>query len=222
MKLIKPSYKIITPINGDEILKTLEAVARTCYKSEDKIESDSAPKLIKNIISRGHEAMIEFYDVIVKFTCDRGVSHEIVRHRIASYAQESTRYCNYNKDKFNNQVTFIIPSWLNIEEGYWNAEKLSKITNKTHSGEASWIMLMLEVESVYNELISKGWKAEMARSVLSNSLKTEINVKMNLREWRHFFNLRCSLAAHPQMRELTIPLLSEFKNKIPIIFDNIN
>jgi thymidylate synthase (FAD) len=222
MKLIKPYYEIISPIKGDDILKTLEKVARTCYKSEDKITEDSAEKMIKILLSKKHEAMIEFFDIIVKFVCDRGVSHEIVRHRLASYAQESTRYCNYSKDKFENQITFIIPSWCNIYESQWTHEQA--ISSNDLNGEINsllWLQQMSWSEKVYNKLIKEGWQAQQARSVLPNSLKTEINVKMNLREWRHFFKLRCAQAAHPQMRELAIPLLNEFKEKIPIIFDDI-
>lgn len=222
MKLIKSYYEIISPINGDDILRTLEKVSRTCYKSENNITDDSAEKMIKTLVSKKHEAMIEFYDIIVKFICDRAISHEIVRHRIASYAQESTRYCNYSKDKFENQITFIIPSWCNICESQWTHEQA--INSNDLNGEINsllWLQQMSWSEKVYNKLIKEGWQAQQARSVLPNSLKTEINVKMNLREWRHFFKLRCAQAAHPQMRELAIPLLNEFKEKIPIIFDDI-
>ena len=227
MKLIKASTEILTPINGEEILQMIEKVARTCYKSEDKITETSARKMVKSLIDRGHEAMIEFYDIIVKFTCDRGVSHEIVRHRMASYAQESTRYCNYSKDKFDNQITFIIPCWCTtIVEGDGKDQKNVSLM------EFVWLNAMQNSEFAYNQLMkpeewnpqketTQAWQAQQARSVLPNSLKTEINVKYNLREWRHFFKLRCSAAAHPQMRELTIPLLAEFQSKIPIIFDDI-
>jgi thymidylate synthase (FAD) len=221
MKLIKPYTEILTPIEGNEILKTIERVSRTCYKSEDKITENSAEAMINMLVSRGHEAMIEFFDITVKFVCDRGVSHEIVRHRVASYAQESTRYCNYSKDKFDNQITFIIPCWCeNI------AEKIIKGRDEIESfdipeDERKWLIAMIFSERCYNSLISQNWQPQQARSVLPNSLKTEINVKMNLREWRHFFQLRCSSAAHPQMRELAIPLLKEFKSKIPVVFDDI-
>jgi thymidylate synthase (FAD) len=219
MKLIKPYYEILTPIDGNEILKTIEKVARTCYKSEDKINEGSANKMVQSLISKGHEAMIEFFDITVKFVCDRGVSHEIVRHRIASYAQESTRYNNYSKDKFDNQLTFIMPCWIkDIEEGEYKSMESCLIME----GADQWFQSMFSAEATYNYLIENGWQPQQARSVLPNSLKTEINVKMNLREWRHFFKLRTSSAAHPQMREIAIPLLNEFKNKIPIIFDDIN
>jgi thymidylate synthase (FAD) len=206
MKLIKPYTEILTPINGKEILKTIEKVARTCYKSEDKITNESSPKLVKVLIERGHEAMIEFFDITVKFICDKGISHELVRHRIASFAQESTRYVNYSKGNFGGDLHFIIPEWF---------------TDGNQPAELEWQQAMTNAEFSYNDLIKFGWQPQQARSVLPNSLKTEINIKMNLREWRHFFGLRCAKAAHPQMRELTIPLLEELKSKIPIIFDDI-
>ena len=211
MKIIKPNYEILTPIDGDEILKTIEKVARTCYKSEDKIDNESAKKLVTRLINSGHEAMIEFFDITVKFVCDRGVSHEIVRHRIASYAQESTRYCNYSKDKFENQITYIQPN-------FWNGCPESDNDCEKH---VILEQILIDIEKAYNKLIDLGASPQEARYILPNGLKTEINVKMNLREWRHFFKLRCSKAAHPQMRELAIPLLNELKTKISLIFDDI-
>ena len=230
MKLIKPYTEILTPIDGNEVLRTIEKVARTCYKSEDLITDDSAKVMVSNLLKRGHEAMIEFYDITVKFVCDRGVSHEIVRHRVASYAQESTRYCNYSKDKYEGQLTFIIPCWLTkLEEGpyaerdgFW-IHPITMETRKGYTGDASdkFVRSLCESEELYLDLIKLGWSPQEARAVLPNSLKTEINVKMNLREWRHFFNLRCDKPAHPQMRELTIPLLEKMHDLVPIIFDDL-
>lgn len=230
MKLIKPDTEILTSVDGNEVLKTIESVARTCYKSEDLITDDSAKKLVANLLKSGHEAMIEFYDVTVKFVCDRGVSHELVRHRVASYAQESTRYCNYSKDKFGNELTFIIPCWLTeLEEGpyaerdgFW-IHPATMETRKGYIGDASdkFVRSLCESEELYLDLIKLNWSPQEARSVLPNALKTEINVKMNLREWRHFFSLRCAPAAHPQMRELTIPLLEKMHSLIPVIFDDL-
>jgi thymidylate synthase (FAD) len=210
MKLIKPYTEVLTDLN-QPFLKEIERVARTCYKSEDKISEDdsSARELVRKLIARGHEAMIEFGDITVKFVCDRGVSHEIVRHRVASYAQESTRYCNYSSNKFDGEITFILPPWIKEDECIDN------------DAEDSWLDALDTCERSYNELIKLGWSPQQARSVLPNSLKTEINVKMNIREWRHFFRMRCSNAAHPQMIELTRPLLKEFQAKIPVLFDDI-
>ncbi len=224
MKLIKPSYEILTSIDEIEVYKEIEKVARTCYKSEGLIDDsgESAKTIVSKLITSGHEAMIEFFDITVKFICDRGVSHELVRHRIASFAQESTRYCNYSKDKFDNQITFIIPEWCkNIQEGEIKERPAIECLNDIKDDESRWLCAMAYAEHSYNLLIEKGWQAQQARSVLPNSTKTEINVKMNLREWRHFFKLRTALAAHHQMREITIPLLEELSTKLPIIFSDI-
>lgn len=205
MKTIMPSAEILDQINGEEIIKSIERYGRVCYKSENKITSDSARKFIANIIASGHESVIEHEKVSVRIICDRGVSHEIVRHRIASYSQESTRYCNYSKDKFSNELTFIKPCfWEENSEQY-----------------QIWKAMMCEIEKSYLQLIKEGVEPQEARSVLPNSLKTEIIVTMNLREWRHFFQLRTSKRAHPQMREIAVPLLKEFQSRIPVIFDDI-
>jgi len=208
MKIIKPTFEILTPINKDEVLKHLETVARTCYKSEDKITEQSAPKMVKALIRSQHLAMIEHFSVSVKMTVDRGVSHEIVRHRVASYAQESTRYCNYNQGKFGNEITVIEP--LFFEKG--TPEYII------------WEESCLQAEKAYNELIQMGRSPQEARSVLPNSLKTEIVVTMNLREWIHFFNLRAlgtTGAPHPQMKEIALMVLAEFSNQLPEIFGDM-
>jgi thymidylate synthase (FAD) len=202
MKIINASTEILTPIDKDRIYKSIERVARTCYKSEDRITEGSAEKMVKMLITRGHEAMIEHESITVRFICDRGISHEIVRHRIASYAQESTRYCNYSDDKFGNEITVIKPCFES-----WNNELLKM-----------WEDSCRFSEKCYFDLLEKGASPQSARSVLPSSLKTEIVVTMNLREWRHFFSLRCDSAAHPQMRELTIPLLKRIGMLLPEIF----
>lgn len=205
MKVVNASFEIIDTIRPNEILKNIERFGRVCYKSESNITEDSASPFISRIIKSGHESVIEHEKVSVKIICDRGVSHEIVRHRIASYSQESTRYCNYIKDKFGNELTFIKPI-------FWAEESPEyKI----------WLSSMKNIENTYMQLINLGARPEEARTVLPNSLKTEIIVTMNLREWRHFFKLRTSNRAHPQMREISIPLLQEFKTLLPCIFDDI-
>ena len=228
MKLIKPSTEILTKIDGEQLLKDIEIAARTCYKSEGKIEYEeprdpyddnlmakSARTLIAKLIEKGHEAMLEFGgNITVKFICDRGVSHELVRHRLCSFAQESTRYCNYGKDE---HITFIIPCWLDIPEDIYNSVTRLEGINRT------WASNMISTEGEYNHLIhNHNWQPQQARSVLPNSVKTEINVSTNIRDWRHIFQLRTSKAAHPQMRELMIPLLAKFIELIPILFDDIN
>jgi thymidylate synthase (FAD) len=205
MKIIKPSIEILDDLNGEEIIKKIERIGRVCYKSEEKITSESSKRFIENILKSGHESVIEHEKISIRFICDRGVSHEIVRHRIASYSQESTRYCNYSKDKFGKEITVIKPLfWKEDSEEY-------KV----------WYDAMLHAEQAYQELIQMGAKPQEARSILPNSLKTEIVVTMNLREWRHFFKLRTAANAHPQMREVACMALAEMKKEIPIIFDDI-
>ena len=211
MKIVNAGYEFITPIDGNEILNKIEQAGRVCYKSENLITDDSAIKFAQNILARGHEAVLEHCSFTVKFICDRGVSHEIVRHRMASYCQESTRYCNYSKDKFGNEITVIKPCfWREDEE-----------ENREYIKLAIWKRSMLEAESAYFELLKMGTTPQEARAVLPNSLKTEVVMTANIREWRHFFKLRTSSAAHPQMREVAIPLLKELQEKIPVLFDDI-
>lgn len=206
MKVIKSGFEIIDAVDGNRMLKRIERAGRVCYKSEDRITEDSAIKFVKNILKSGHESVIEHEKITVRIICDRGVSHEIVRHRIASYSQESTRYCNYNQNRFGKELTFIQPLfWDEGTEEY-------KI----------WLRTMQMIENNYNELIEKGAQPQEARSILPNSLKTEIIVTMNLREWRHFFRLRTALNAHPQMREIACAILDEFQKRVPVIFDDID
>lgn len=215
MKLIKPSYEIISKIDTDYLLHLIEQAGRTCYKSEDKITPTSAKDFIKMILGRHHESVIEHGGMTVRFIVDRGVSHELVRHRLASFSQESTRYCNYSKDKFDNQITFIMPEWLDFNG--WDGN----ITVPSEEPMQVWLRSMDRAEKDYNKLIANGWVPQQARSVLPNSLKTEIVVTANFREWRTIFKQRCSSAAHPQMREVMIPLLAEVKELVPVIFDDI-
>ena len=191
MKVIEPKVEFISVIDGKAILKQIEQCGRVCYKSEDNIAAGTAEKFVANIIKRGHEAVLEHFSFSVKFTCDRGVSHEIVRHRVASYCQESTRYCNYSNDKFGSEITVIKPLYL--EPGTL--------------GYHAWFMACQTAEGAYFDLLDWGCSPQEARAVLPNSLKTEIIMTANLREYRHFFKLRCAKAAHPQMREVANMLL---------------
>lgn len=205
MKIITPQIEVLDDINGKEILQKIERAGRVCYKSEDKITNESAQTFVQNILKSGHESVIEHEKISVRIICDRGVTHEIVRHRIASYSQESTRYCNYSKDKFGNELTFIKPCfWDESSEKY-----------------QIWYHEMQMIENTYNKMIEMGAKPQEARTVLPNSLKTEIIVTMNIREWRHFFKLRTSERAHPQMREVALMILEEFRKKIDILFEDI-
>lgn len=205
MKIVKAGYEILDPLNGKEILEKLERIARVCYKSEDKIGEGTAERMVRALIKRGHEAMLEHYSFSVKFTVDRGVSHEIVRHRLASFAQESTRYCNYGHE---GEITVIKPVFWDEVSGEYMAWKHGCMT----------------AERRYMELLDDGATPQEARSVLPNSTKTEVVMTANLREWRHFLKLRAvgtTGKPHPQMQEVAIPLLRELKEKIPVIFEDL-
>lgn len=205
MKIIPASVNFITPLNGEMILKRLEECGRVCYKSEGRITDDSAPQFVAAIIKRGHEAVLEHCSFTVKFICDRGVSHEIVRHRLASYCQESTRYCNYSKDKFNREITVIEQCFLAPgTDGY-----------------LYWRTACENAETAYFALLDRGCSPQEARAVLPNSLKTEVVMTANIREWRHFLKLRCSEAAHPQMREVATQLLEKVRKEMPVLFDDV-
>lgn len=205
MKIINPSVQLEDEIDGQAILKKLERIGRTCYKSEGNITEDSAERFVKTIIKNGHESVLEHESISVRVICDRGVTHEIVRHRIASYSQESTRYCNYSNDKFGNELTFIKPCFFKNRQIDYSV----------------WESTMRFIENEYFILIQQGATPQEARSILPNSLKTELVMTMNLREWRHFFKLRCDKAAHMQMREVANMILNIFKEELPILFDDI-
>lgn len=202
MKIISQGFKYVDNVNGVKILKKIEKMSRICYKSEDRITDKSYIDAVKHLVERGHESPLEHCSISIIITCDRGVSHELVRHRIASYSQESTRYCNYSRDKFGNELTFIMPKFpLGIP--------------------ATFLHTLKECETTYFTLLSNGIKPEIARAVLPNCLKTEVGVTMNLRSWRNFFKLRTAKTAHPQMRELALMIWKSFRDKIPIVFDDI-
>ncbi|MBW8001673.1 MAG: FAD-dependent thymidylate synthase [Planctomycetes bacterium] len=224
MELIKASYKILTELNGQEVLKEIEKAGRTAYKSEDKITETSAANFVKAIIKRGHHSVLEHKTISVRFVADRGCTHCIVRYRMSSFTQESTRYVNYHK----RGMRFIIPPWVDLPEGEITQDDetqncpvdiiKSSIEDSTRG---EWIRAVSEDEIHYRNLLKKGWTPEQARTVLPNSVAAEIVMTTNIREWRHFLSLEMDKAAHPQMRDLLIPLLLEFKTKLPILFDDI-
>lgn len=213
MKIINAGYEIIRPnMDGLEarnaIYQLIEQAGRTCYKSEDKITPESAAKFVADTVKRGHEAMLEHASMTVKFIVDRGVSHELVRHRLFSFAQESTRYCNYSKDKFGKEITVIRPIWL-----------------KDDLARDLWETACENAQESYFKLLDQGWSPQQARTVLPNSLKTEVVVTGNMREWRHFFRLRAAGetgAPHPQMAEVAIPLFFEVRDYMPELFGDID
>ena len=206
MKIIEASVEIWNPEEElRDIPRRIERAGRVCYKSEGKITEGSADTFCRGIIKRGHEAVLEHSSVTVKFIVDRGVSHEIVRHRVASFCQESTRYCNYSKDQFCGEITVIKPLYFDDKsEGYRTWEESCK-----------------QAESKYFDLLNYGCSPQQARAVLPNSLKTEVVMTANIREWRHFLKLRCSQAAHPQIRVVSLKLLARFKEIMPVLFEDI-
>ena len=199
IKIIKPKVTIETKFSGVSILKTIEKFGRLSHKSEKKITKDSYQEFLRKLLSWGHESVLEHVSISVRFICDRGITHELVRHRIAAYTQESTRYCNYS-----GNIQFIEPLF------YKKGSEKYKI----------WYQNCVQAAENYNQLIQLGSTPEEARSVLPNSLKTEIVATYNLREWRHVFEMRCQKAAHPQMREIMVPTLKMFQQKIPLLFDD--
>ena len=218
MILIKPSFEILTNIKPLDILQRIEAAGRTCYKSEDKITSDTAGPFVRRIIKSGHESVLEHESISVRFIVDRGVTHELVRHRLCAFSQESTRYCNYK-----GGVTFIIPPWLEIEPREYSFYEILNMPKENFDEDAMlWTAHMAASETTYLQLLKHGWSPQHARSVLPNSLKTEIVMTANMREWRHILKLRCDKAAHPQMREIMIPLRDELIRVLPEVFSDVH
>jgi thymidylate synthase (FAD) len=206
MKIIDPYYTIITEIDYHKVIKNLEQIGRICYKSEDKITNDSAESFIRMLIKNGHESVLEHEKLSVLFINDRGVSHEEVRHRLASFSQESTRFINYTKENRGGEIAVIniYPHLINplVSHDIWESH-------------------MIACETAYMKMIDAGEKPEIARSVLPNSLKTEIVITANIREWRTIFKQRTIKAAHPQIREVMIPLLDELIEKLPVLFEDL-
>jgi thymidylate synthase (FAD) len=206
----------ITP----EPLRNIELAGRTCYKSEDKITDDSAVKFCQMIYQRGHESVVEHACASFRIVCDRGVSHEIVRHRIASYSQESTRYCNYSKDKFKNEISVILPP------GVAPCFEASMVRGECQCDEcicyAAWERANIVAQDSYNIMIAKGKSPQIARSVLPTDLKTEMVMTCNFREWMHFIKLRTDPAAHPQIRPIAEAIRVELEKHAPTIFGRKN
>lgn len=205
VKFIHSSFEILTPFDGKTILQHIERCGRTCYQSFEKADETSYLRFVKHITERAHESVLEHFSISVKFIMDRGITHELVRHRLASFSQESTRYCCYAKDKFAGEITVIKPAEL----------------DESSTGYALWKEAMEQAEQSYLKMIESGITAENARSVLPTCLKSEIVVTANLREWRHIFKMRCSKAAHPDIRGIMRQLCAEFKQQIPYIYDDI-
>lgn len=204
MKIIEPKIWVenYDPL---KIMKNIERACRTCYRSESLITNDSYKKLLTNCINRGHESVLEHEKITVRMICDIGVYKDLTRHRFGSFSIESTRYCNYGKDKFDNELKFIKP--CNIEPGQIYA---------------FWMNEMQNIEHTYQEMSRCGCTPDQMRLILPHSTAAEVTMTANIREWRHILSLRCSQAAHPSIQQLLIPLLLEFKSTMPELFDCIS
>lgn len=205
MKIIEPKVEILSKIDGVEILKQIELSARNCYKSEDKIDDNSAQKIIKMLMSKHHDAMLEFADIIVRLTCDIGVYKDLTRHRHCSFAIESTRYCNYSKGKFGNELTFIKPCNMDEDSGIYH----------------TWLKTMKQIEDSYLLMAEVGALPDQLRMILPHSTSATVVMKANIREWRHILKLRTSTSAHPSVQQVMKMVLAEFKKNIPVLFDDI-
>lgn len=208
MKIIKPYVEPTVPLApAEDLYQIVEAGGRTCYLSE-AVEGDTSAKFIQRAIKRGHESILEHATISLRFVCDRGVSHELVRHRLASYSQESTRYCNYSKGKFGEEITVIKPC-------FWDESDPKYV---------AWANLCSKAEDTYIDLLRSGATPQEARSVLPNSLKTEIVVTMNIRNWRHFFQMRYFGVAgtpHPQMVEVAKMAFDLLCSHYPVFFEDL-
>ena len=204
MKIIDP-YIEVEPIDGIKIMKNIEKACRTCYRSEGNITEDSYKKLLTNCITRGHESVLEHEKITVRINADIGVYKDLTRHRIASFSIESTRYCNYGKDKFDNEIKFINP--CNIEEG-------TDLYRK-------WYEACKNIEEKYMEMAKLGATPDQMRMILPHSTASEIVMTANIREWKHVLELRTTSHVHPAVRQVMIPLLQYFKKEMPEIFDSI-
>lgn len=198
MKIVQSSFSIIDHSN---LLSTIESAGRTCWKSEDRMGEGTAEPFIERLKNLRHESVLEHGSISVRIVCDRGVSHELVRHRLASYSQESTRYCNYGKEKFGQEITVVEPT-TSLDSTQYN----------------SWLAAMHFAEGAYFKMLSEGATPQIARAVLPTSLKTEIVITANPREWRHIFRLRCDSTAHPDIRSLMLEIKDEFASRWPVLF----
>lgn len=204
MKIIEPKIEVEN-VDYNQIMKNLERACRTCYRSEDKVTEESYKTLLKNCVNRGHESILEHEKVTIRMVCDIGVYKDLTRHRHASFSIESTRYCNYGKDKFENQIKYIKP--VNIEEG-----------TELY---AEWKKSLEEIEKHYIKMAELGATPDQMRMILPHSTAALVTMTANIREWKHILSLRCTKHAHPAVEQVMIPLLIKFKEEMPEIFENI-
>jgi len=203
MKLIEPRV-CVESYDSRKIMKNLERACRTCYRSEDLITEESYKTLLKNCINRGHESILEHEKITIRMTCDVGVYKDLTRHRFASFSIESTRYCNYGKDKFDNEINFIRPIF---------ADELDKFN--------IWEDTMKTIEDAYMKMVVAGYKPDEMRMILPHSVAAEVTMTANIREWKHILDLRTKKMAHPAVQQVMIPLLLNFKKNMPEIFGDI-
>lgn len=239
MKIIEPLIEVEN-FDGIKIMKNIERACRTCYRSEGLITEDSYKKLLKNCINRGHESVLEHEKITIRMTCDIGVYKDLTRHRFGSFSIESTRYCNYGKDKFDNEIKFIKPVFFkgNIdlfetdEAGlyvYKNEAGEDIISNKTECLQSDkdlwksyiWYNTMKNIETQYMAMTELDAKPDELRMILPHSTAAEVTMTANIREWRHILDLRTKQMTHPAIRQLLIPLLLYFKQEMPELFDKI-
>ena len=221
MRIVNLGFEILDPAPFDRnaglyLYRKIERAARTCYRSEDLMTEDSAVRMVKMLVERGHEAMLEHADVSVRFTVDRGITHELVRYRHCSPAQESTRYCNYSKDKFGGEISYILLD-DQLRMYNLNEDQIDEILR-------IWTCACADAEMYYNEMIQVGATPEIARSVLNHSTASSIVVKTNFREWRHIFMERAvgiHGKPHPEIQLVMVKLLSAFNECMPEVFGDI-
>lgn len=204
MIVVNPKIEV-EQYDGVQIMKNIERACRTCYRSEGLITEDSYKRLLKNCINRRHESVLEHEKITVRMICDIGVYKDLTRHRFGSFSIESTRYCNYGNDKFNNQIKFIKP--CNIEEN--------------SSGYALWYSTLVTIEEAYKTMSEIRMSPDQMRMILPHSTAAEVTMTANIREWRHILDLRTKKMTHPAIRQLLIPLLLKFKEDMPELFEEI-
>lgn len=225
MKIIKQSHQILDPIDGQAILKRIEYAGRTCYQSRELAAEGTAERFVKSIIASGHHSVLEHINLSVSFITDRGMTHQIVRHRLMAYSQESTK-CNYGKFRFGHELTFILPiEFYNAHDrtpGETEDQFNQRCSSTLRNQYISWHSSLVEIEKNYFKMLEDGASPLLARSLLPNCLKAELIVTGNIRSWRHFLFMRTAKDAHPQIQALTKPLHEEFKGKIPMVFDELS
>ena len=215
MNIIDPWIEVEN-FDGVKIMKNIERACRTCYRSEGLITEDSYKKLLKNCINRGHESVLEHEKITVRMCVDIGVYKDLTRHRFGSFSIESTRYCNYGKDKFENEIKFIKPvfyvdSWMGKNDDLTKDECIS----------LHWYETMNHIEEAYMLMSEDGATPDQMRMILPHSTAAEVTMTANIREWRHILDLRTKKMTHPAIRQVLIPLLLKFKEEMPELFDAI-